>query len=161
MFASVSCHLIPLCAQKSPLSFSTNRSIHGQSLFGMNVNILADNPDWRWFLLGVMVCLGTTICAWLIFKYCPVRYLKVLSQLPRYAKLHLDRIVARAKLWTKVAKGCKPNRKWRKIEKLAALIRDFRYMINISLCRCPRDSRKDMRTVTWTGLPYMCCSLTM
>ncbi|OWY51284.1 hypothetical protein AALT_g4570 [Alternaria alternata] len=42
------------------------------SLFGMNVNILKDNPDWRWFFLAGSICLVSTICAWLIFKYCPV-----------------------------------------------------------------------------------------
>ncbi|KAB2105292.1 hypothetical protein AG0111_0g7058 [Alternaria gaisen] len=42
------------------------------SLFGMNVNILKDNPDWRWFLLAAGICLVSTICGWLIFKYCPI-----------------------------------------------------------------------------------------
>ncbi|CAN9129477.1 unnamed protein product [Alternaria alternata] len=42
------------------------------SLFGMNVNILKDNPDWRWFFLAGSICLVSTICAWLIFKYCPI-----------------------------------------------------------------------------------------
>ncbi|RII24236.1 hypothetical protein CUC08_Gglean011241 [Alternaria sp. MG1] len=50
----------------------TVRDLLQLSLFGMNVNILKDNPDWRWFFLAGSICLVSTICAWLIFKYCPV-----------------------------------------------------------------------------------------
>ncbi|KAG9195686.1 hypothetical protein G6011_00807 [Alternaria panax] len=39
------------------------------SLFGMNVDIFKDNPDWRWFFLAGGICLVSTISAWLIFKY--------------------------------------------------------------------------------------------
>jgi hypothetical protein len=38
----------------------------------MNVNILKDDPDWRWFPLAASICLASTLCAWLMFKYCPV-----------------------------------------------------------------------------------------
>jgi uncharacterized membrane protein len=44
-----------------------------QSLFGMNVDILEDNPDWRWYVLFVGVFLMTTFAIWLIFKLNPVR----------------------------------------------------------------------------------------
>ncbi|RAR13372.1 ankyrin repeat-containing protein [Stemphylium lycopersici] len=39
------------------------------SLFGMNVNLLKNNPDWRWALLVAGVCLVSTMCAWLLFKF--------------------------------------------------------------------------------------------
>ncbi|KAK1765215.1 ankyrin repeat-containing domain protein [Phialemonium atrogriseum] len=39
------------------------------SLFGMNVDILRDNPDWRWFLLFAVVSLILAIIGWLVFKY--------------------------------------------------------------------------------------------
>ncbi|KAK7229740.1 hypothetical protein V2G26_001910 [Clonostachys chloroleuca] len=38
------------------------------SLFGMNVDICKDNPDWRWYILVVGVFLMLTIIGWLIFK---------------------------------------------------------------------------------------------
>ncbi|CVL09207.1 uncharacterized protein FMAN_15451 [Fusarium mangiferae] len=42
------------------------------SLFGMNVNILENNPDWRWYLLFVGTTLLLTIAVWLSFKYVKV-----------------------------------------------------------------------------------------
>ncbi|KAK2792388.1 hypothetical protein FQN52_003323 [Onygenales sp. PD_12] len=42
------------------------------SLFGMNVDILKGNPDWRWYILFGGVCLTLTLTGWLIFKYCPI-----------------------------------------------------------------------------------------
>lgn len=38
----------------------------------MNVNVLKDNPDWRWFLLFVLVVLFLAITGWLTFKYTSV-----------------------------------------------------------------------------------------
>lgn len=35
----------------------------------MNVNILASNPDWRWYLLLGGGFLALTVVVWLIFKY--------------------------------------------------------------------------------------------
>jgi hypothetical protein len=35
----------------------------------MNVNILASNPDWRWYVLFVSMTLAITILGWLLFKY--------------------------------------------------------------------------------------------
>ncbi|KFZ13854.1 hypothetical protein V501_03493 [Pseudogymnoascus sp. VKM F-4519 (FW-2642)] len=42
------------------------------SLFGMNVSILKDNPDWRWYLLFGGASQVLTITAWLSFKYIPI-----------------------------------------------------------------------------------------
>ncbi|KAF4947140.1 hypothetical protein FSARC_14045 [Fusarium sarcochroum] len=39
------------------------------SLFGMNVDILENNPDWRWYLLFVGSILLLTITGWLFSKY--------------------------------------------------------------------------------------------
>jgi hypothetical protein len=39
----------------------------------MNVDILKDNPDWRWYMLFGGGILILTIAGWLIFKYSPVR----------------------------------------------------------------------------------------
>ena len=44
-----------------------------QSLFGMNVSILKDNPDWRWYLLFGGAFQIFTLVGWLSFKYIPVR----------------------------------------------------------------------------------------
>ncbi|OAL45449.1 hypothetical protein IQ07DRAFT_548142 [Pyrenochaeta sp. DS3sAY3a] len=44
-------------------------AMFASSLFGMNVNILESNPDWRWFILVVTVLLVTSISIWLLFKY--------------------------------------------------------------------------------------------
>lgn len=35
----------------------------------MNVNILEDGPDWRWYLLFLGVVQIVTISGWLLFKY--------------------------------------------------------------------------------------------
>ena len=43
-----------------------------QSLFGMNVDILEKNPDWRWYLLFSGGCLTLTVLVWLLFKYSEV-----------------------------------------------------------------------------------------
>jgi len=45
-----------------------------QSLFGMNVDILKDNPDWRWYILFGGAFLILTLVGWLVFKYTQVRY---------------------------------------------------------------------------------------
>lgn len=42
---------------------------HRQSLFGMNVDILASNPDWRWYILLGGGFLVVTVLGWLLFKY--------------------------------------------------------------------------------------------
>lgn len=41
----------------------------------MNVNILENNPDWRWYLLVVGTILLLTISVWLLFEYLKVRLL--------------------------------------------------------------------------------------
>jgi uncharacterized membrane protein YfcA len=41
----------------------------------MNVNILKDNPDWRWFLIFGGASQILTLVGWLGFKYIPVRVL--------------------------------------------------------------------------------------
>lgn len=38
----------------------------------MNVNILENNPDWRWYLLLLGTLLLLTIAVWLLFKYVKV-----------------------------------------------------------------------------------------
>ncbi|KAG7425970.1 Serine/threonine-protein phosphatase 6 regulatory ankyrin repeat subunit B [Fusarium oxysporum f. sp. raphani] len=42
------------------------------SLFGMNVDVLKDNPDWRWFIPIAGMTITLTICGWLVFEYIPV-----------------------------------------------------------------------------------------
>ena len=39
-----------------------------KSLFGMNVNLLADNPDWKWYLVVGAASLLLTLAMWMIFK---------------------------------------------------------------------------------------------
>ena len=39
-----------------------------KSLFGMNVNLLADNPDWKWYLVIGASSLLLTLAIWVIFK---------------------------------------------------------------------------------------------
>jgi hypothetical protein len=39
----------------------------------MNVNLLQDNPDWRWVILFGIMSLVTTGILWLISKCIPVR----------------------------------------------------------------------------------------
>ena len=43
--------------------------LSSQSLFGMNVDILESNPDWRWYLLFGGGSLMLTVIVWLVFKY--------------------------------------------------------------------------------------------
>ncbi|KAK1144042.1 hypothetical protein N8T08_005952 [Aspergillus melleus] len=45
-----------------PLTFAS-------SLFGMNVDILADNPSWRWYPLVGGTLLLLTVITWLVFKF--------------------------------------------------------------------------------------------
>ncbi|KAK8856783.1 ankyrin repeat-containing domain protein [Apiospora arundinis] len=39
------------------------------SVFGMNVNIFKDNPEWWWFVIVSSIVLALTIVVWLGFKY--------------------------------------------------------------------------------------------
>ncbi|KAK8135653.1 hypothetical protein PG984_003593 [Apiospora sp. TS-2023a] len=39
------------------------------SVFGMNVNLFKDNPEWWWFVIVSGVVLSLTILGWLCFKY--------------------------------------------------------------------------------------------
>ncbi|RYC89300.1 hypothetical protein BFJ63_vAg7902 [Fusarium oxysporum f. sp. narcissi] len=43
-------------------------AMFASSLFGMNVNLLSNNPDWRWYILVAGVVLTLTVGGWLIFK---------------------------------------------------------------------------------------------
>ncbi|PYH87037.1 hypothetical protein BO82DRAFT_349574 [Aspergillus uvarum CBS 121591] len=45
-----------------PLTFAS-------SLFGMNVDILADNPSWRWYPLIGGVLLLLSVASWVFFKF--------------------------------------------------------------------------------------------
>ena len=38
----------------------------------MNVDILENNPDWRWYLLAAGASLTVTVVGWLTFKYSQV-----------------------------------------------------------------------------------------
>jgi hypothetical protein len=62
MFASVRLHPSTFPGMRLLKQFYT------QSLFGMNVNILKDNPDWRWYILFGRAFLILTIVGWLGFK---------------------------------------------------------------------------------------------
>jgi hypothetical protein len=53
----------------------------------MNVDILATNPDWRWYILFVSTILAATILGWLLFKYGQVCYL-LIKHIP---SLHADK----------------------------------------------------------------------
>lgn len=44
----------------------------------MNVNILENNPDWRWYLPFVASSLILSIIGWLVFKYNPVSHLALI-----------------------------------------------------------------------------------
>ncbi|KAJ3536429.1 hypothetical protein NM208_g6716 [Fusarium decemcellulare] len=44
-------------------------AMFASSLFGMNANVLENNPDWRWYLLFLGSLLLVTIVGWLFFKY--------------------------------------------------------------------------------------------
>ncbi|PYH79190.1 ankyrin [Aspergillus uvarum CBS 121591] len=48
-----------------PLMFSS-------SLFGMNIDLLKDNPDWTWYLVFSAVSVLITICLWTLLKYIPI-----------------------------------------------------------------------------------------
>jgi H+/Cl- antiporter ClcA len=42
-----------------------------QGLFGMNVNILADNPPWWWYLVFMFLTLSLTMLVWLTCRKFP------------------------------------------------------------------------------------------
>ncbi|ENH71268.1 hypothetical protein FOC1_g10006125 [Fusarium oxysporum f. sp. cubense race 1] len=50
------------------LGFIFLPAMFASSLFGMNVNLLSNNPDWRWYILVAGVVLTLTVVGWLIFK---------------------------------------------------------------------------------------------
>jgi p-aminobenzoyl-glutamate transporter AbgT len=39
------------------------------SLFGMNINLLKDNPDWRWFLPIAVTLILMAFGLWLLFDW--------------------------------------------------------------------------------------------
>ncbi|KAH4074382.1 hypothetical protein HBH98_076040 [Parastagonospora nodorum] len=47
-------------------------AMFASSLFGMNVNVLTNDPDWRWALLSTGICITSTMSAWLIFRFFPI-----------------------------------------------------------------------------------------
>ena len=82
----------PLADRQVPTS-AANAGL--KSLFGMNVNLMANNPDWRWYLVVVATTLATTSLGWLIFKYGPVeQYLE--RHIGRKLELWAERARARA-----------------------------------------------------------------
>ncbi|KAL6229653.1 hypothetical protein BDW75DRAFT_245541 [Aspergillus navahoensis] len=48
------------------------QALFASSLFGMNVDLLRGNPDWRWYILVVTILLSITLTGWLVFKYNPL-----------------------------------------------------------------------------------------
>lgn len=46
-------------------------AMFASSLFGMNVDLLKDNPDWRWYILVGGTVMTLTIVGWLVFKFNP------------------------------------------------------------------------------------------
>lgn len=50
----------------------TNRS---QGLFGMNVNALAANPAWQWYIVVVVPFMSLVLGVWMLCKHLPVCYL--------------------------------------------------------------------------------------
>ncbi|RKL42808.1 hypothetical protein BFJ70_g4505 [Fusarium oxysporum] len=57
--------------RSTALATSMRRLTWMTSLFGMNVDVLKDNPDWRWFIPTAGATITLTICGWLIFEYMP------------------------------------------------------------------------------------------
>ena len=47
--------------------------ISDKTVFGMNINLLEDNPSWWWYLPLLGAILALTLVGWLLFKYNPVR----------------------------------------------------------------------------------------
>ena len=66
MFASVSCPCISLTFNNHMTTPVMTDCV--KSLFGMNVNLLADNPDWKWYLVVGAASLLLTLAMWMIFK---------------------------------------------------------------------------------------------
>lgn len=52
---------------------STNPANNAQSIFGMNVDVLSNNPPWFWFLVFLLPMCAAIVLVWLLFKYVPVR----------------------------------------------------------------------------------------
>ncbi|KAK1963978.1 hypothetical protein LY78DRAFT_659816 [Colletotrichum sublineola] len=52
----------------------------------MNVDILQDNPDWRWYILLGGVFLILTVLGWLFFKFVQVCHIQQLLPAGLYAK---------------------------------------------------------------------------
>ncbi|CAG7939810.1 unnamed protein product [Penicillium salamii] len=53
------------------------------SLFGMNVDLLQNNPDWKWYLLFGGLSLILTGTLWMASKFFPISFQKQLSRAPR------------------------------------------------------------------------------
>lgn len=43
-----------------------------QSIFGMNVDLLAENPDWKFYVWIAVPTLGLVFGTWLLIKSIPV-----------------------------------------------------------------------------------------
>jgi len=54
-----------------------NRPLALQSLFGMNINLLRDNPDWKWSLLVAALSCFFTMGAWIVLKVPRVSFIVV------------------------------------------------------------------------------------
>ena len=59
----------------------------------MNVNLLKDNPDWRWYMLFAGAFLSLSIAGWLLVRYNPVRIISLTSLV--ILTRNTDRIVGR------------------------------------------------------------------
>ncbi|PVH91367.1 hypothetical protein DM02DRAFT_664071 [Periconia macrospinosa] len=55
----------------SGITFIFLPAMFASSLFGMNVDLLQDNPDWRWFVLVVGALLMINLMIWVVIKSNP------------------------------------------------------------------------------------------
>jgi Mg2+ and Co2+ transporter CorA len=59
-------------ARESYISFLVTDT-STKSLFGMNINLLKDNPDWRWFLPIAVTLILMAFGLWLLFDWVGTR----------------------------------------------------------------------------------------
>ncbi|KAH6842051.1 hypothetical protein B0T12DRAFT_273409 [Alternaria alternata] len=56
-------------AVRAPLFLCQSELMLSKSLFGMNVDVLRDNPSWKWYILVGGGCMLLTFTGWLLFKF--------------------------------------------------------------------------------------------
>ncbi|CAH0004853.1 unnamed protein product [Clonostachys byssicola] len=79
MFIAMEYNLVSLreAERSNSMAQSMKRLSWITSLFGMNIDLLKDNPDWRWFLLIGGIFLSLTFTGWLVFKFTEFRSLRM------------------------------------------------------------------------------------